>query len=94
MDNEEFDDEEEPIRRIDDNVVNMGSFHDSNDESTARIPAGRVQEEMKSYSYGYSDEVQGGEYAEEPLERTAPQPAVATLRLWAWRKWISCFSCC
>lgn len=78
MDNEEFDDEEEPIRRIDDNVVNMGSFHDSNDESTARIPAGRVQEEMKSYSYGYSDEVQGGEYAEEPLERTAPQPAVAS----------------
>ena len=78
MDNEEFDDEEEPIRRIDDNVVNMGSFHDSNDESTARIPAGRVQEEMKSYSYGYSDEVQGREYAEEPLERTAPRPAVAS----------------
>lgn len=78
MDNEEFDDEEEPIRRIDDSVANVDSFHDGDGESTARIPASRVQEEMKSYSYDYSDEMQGEEYAEEPLERTAPQPAVAS----------------
>lgn len=78
MDNEEFDDEEEPIRRIDDSVANVDSFHDGDGESTARIPAARVQEEMKSYSYDYSDEIQGEGYAEEPLERTAPQPAVAS----------------
>ncbi len=54
MDNEEFDDEEEPIRRIDDSVANVDSFHDGDSESTARIPAARVQEEMKSYSYDYS----------------------------------------
>lgn len=78
MDNEEFDDEEEPIRRIDDSVANVDSFHDGDGESTARIPAARVQEEMKSYSYDYSDEMQGERYAEEPLERTAPQPAVAS----------------
>ena len=78
MDNEEFDDEEEPIRRIDDSVANVDSFHDGDGESTARIPAARVQEEMKSYSYDYSDEIQGEGYAGEPLERTAPQPAVAS----------------
>lgn len=78
MDNEEFDDEEEPIRRIDDSVANVDSFHDGDNESTARIPAARVQEEMKSYSYDYSDEMQGERYTEEPLERTAPQPAVAS----------------
>lgn len=78
MDNEEFDDEDEPIRRIDDNAANMGVFHGGDDESTARIPAGRVQEEAQAYAYGYSDEAQGERYAEEPLERTAPQPAVAS----------------
>lgn len=78
MDNEEFDDEEEPIRRIDDSVANVDSFHDGDNESTARIPAARVQEEMKSYSYDYSDEMQGERYTEEPFERTAPQPAVAS----------------
>lgn len=78
MDNEEFDDEEEPIRRIDDSVANVDSFHGGDNESTARIPAARVQEEMKSYSYDYSDEMQGERYTEEPLERTAPQPAVAS----------------
>lgn len=78
MDNEEFDDEEEPIRRIDDSVANVDSFHDGDGESTARIPAARVQEGMKSYSYDYSDEMQGEGYAEELLERTAPQPAVAS----------------
>ena len=78
MDNEEFDDEEEPIRRIDDSVANVDSFHGGDGESTARIPAARVQEEMKSYSYDYSDEMQGERYTEEPLERTAPQPAVAS----------------
>lgn len=78
MDNEEFDDEEEPIRRIDDSVANVDSFHDGDNESTARIPAARVQEEMKPYSYDYSDEMQGERYTEEPLERTAPQPAVAS----------------
>lgn len=78
MDNEEFDDEDEPIRRIDDNAANMGVFHGGDDESTARIPAGRVQEETQAYAYGYSDEAQGERYAEEPLERTAPQLAVAS----------------
>lgn len=78
MDNEEFDDEEEPIRRIDDSVANVDSFHGGDGESTARIPAARVQEEMKSYSYDYSDEMQGERYTEEPLERTAPQPVVAS----------------
>ena len=78
MDNEEFDDEEEPIRRIDDSVANVDSFYDGDGESTARIPAARVQEGMKSYSYDYSDEMQGEGYAEELLERTAPQPAVAS----------------
>lgn len=78
MDNEEFDDEDEPIRRIDDNVANMDVFRGGDDESTARIPAGRVQEETQDYAYGYSDEEQGDGYAEEPLGRTAPQPAVAS----------------
>lgn len=78
MDNEEFDDEEEPIRRIDDSVANVDSFHDGDGESTARIPAARVQEETKSFAYDYSDEMQGERYAGEPLERTAPQPAVAS----------------
>lgn len=78
MDNEEFDDEEEPIRRIDDSVANVDSFHDGDGESTARIPAARVQEGMESYSYDYSDEMQGEGYEEETLERTAPQPAVAS----------------
>ena len=67
MDNEEFDDEEEPILAVDDNMVNMGSFHDSNDESTARIPCWSCTEEMKSYPTAIRMRCRV-EYAEEPLK--------------------------
>lgn len=80
MDTEKFDDEEEtPIRRIDESVERtVVSYEDDADAgSTARIYADEVQEAAQdTYAYGYGEEYR--EYDDQAAQQTAPQPAVAS----------------
>ena len=78
MDTEKFDDEEEmPIRRIDESVERtVVSYDDVDAGSTGRMYTDEVQAAQDAYPYGYDEEY--GEYAVSAAEQTAPQPAVAS----------------
>lgn len=78
MDTEQFDDEEEaPIRHIDESVQSYATGYADETESTARISSEEVQDAAYGYDYGYADEPYYDEYADSSVEKTAPQPAVA-----------------
>lgn len=79
MDTETFDDEEEmPIRRIDESVERtVVSYDDAEAGSTGRMYADEVQEAAQgTYSYSYGEEY--NEYVDPAAQQTAPQPAVAS----------------
>lgn len=79
MDTEEFDDEEAPIHRIDENVEQAAVSYREVDNSYAVDEQGEdVYGADESYAYAYDEEAYYGGYQDPAAEKTAPQPAVAS----------------
>ena len=79
MDTEEFDDEEAPIHRIDENVEQAAVSYREVDNGYAVDEQGEdVYGADESYAYAYDEEAYYGGYQDPAAEKTAPQPAVAS----------------